>query len=210
MQLFHVEHTIQNNTVIITDEETVNQCKKVLRLQKGSLINIQSTLANTTTRHLINIQELSSKIIGTIVETTTKTRPQNTKGMLIAMSNKRDKIELITQKLTEIGITQIIFRPAERSVIKERNKTKATRLQKIIKEATEQSRSWFLPELTFREYPEDCLENAYVVMFNKSDKQDRPREGQQANIYGIIGPEGGLSPKDYSRFSKNTPLLHTL
>ncbi|HCB51694.1 TPA: hypothetical protein DEP21_03930 [Patescibacteria group bacterium] len=59
---------------------------------------------------------------------------------MVAMSNKWDKIELITQKLTEIGIAKILFRPGERSVIKERNKNKAIRLQKIVKEATEQSR----------------------------------------------------------------------
>ncbi|MBO4516461.1 RNA methyltransferase [bacterium] len=56
------------------------------------------------------------------------------------MSNKRDKIELIVQKLSEIGIKHIYFWPSERSVIKEWNEKKAERLNKIAKEAIEQSR----------------------------------------------------------------------
>ena len=62
------------------------------------------------------------------------------KSMIIAMPNKRDKVELIVQKLTECGLDQIIFWPSERSVLRERNSKKEERLQKIIKEAVEQSR----------------------------------------------------------------------
>lgn len=60
--------------------------------------------------------------------------------MLVAMPNKRDKVELIVQKLTECGLDQIIFWPAERSIIKEWNSKKEERLRKIMKEALEQSR----------------------------------------------------------------------
>jgi RsmE family RNA methyltransferase len=63
-----------------------------------------------------------------------------TTTMLIAMPNKWEKVELIVQKLCEIGIDNIIFRPAERSVIKVWNEKKEERLGKISKEAVEQSR----------------------------------------------------------------------
>jgi len=56
------------------------------------------------------------------------------------MPNKREKAELIVQKLSEIGVDEIAFWPAERSVIKQRNEKKADRLHKIAKEAVEQSR----------------------------------------------------------------------
>jgi RsmE family RNA methyltransferase len=60
--------------------------------------------------------------------------------MIIAMPNKRDKIELIIQKLTECGLNQIIFWPSERSILREWNPKKEERLHKIIEEAVEQSR----------------------------------------------------------------------
>jgi 16S rRNA (uracil1498-N3)-methyltransferase len=55
------------------------------------------------------------------------------------MPNKRDKAEMIVQKLTEIGINFIVFWPSERSVIRDINTSKMERLEKISKEAVEQS-----------------------------------------------------------------------
>ena len=60
--------------------------------------------------------------------------------MIISMPNKRDKVELIVQKLTECGLDEILFWPSERSIIREWNPKKEERLYKIIKEAVEQSR----------------------------------------------------------------------
>jgi 16S rRNA U1498 N3-methylase RsmE len=60
--------------------------------------------------------------------------------MAIAMPNKRSKAELITQKLSELWINNIYFRPAERSIIKQTKDKKIERLIKISQEATEQSR----------------------------------------------------------------------
>jgi 16S rRNA (uracil1498-N3)-methyltransferase len=60
--------------------------------------------------------------------------------MLIALPNKREKVEFIVQKLSEIGIDKILFRATERSVITQWNERKANRLYKIAKEAVEQSR----------------------------------------------------------------------
>lgn len=56
------------------------------------------------------------------------------------MPNKFEKAELIVQKATEIGVDEIIFRPARRSVIREFPEKKIMRLLVIAKEATEQAR----------------------------------------------------------------------
>lgn len=93
------------------------------------------------------------------------------------MPNKWEKAELIIQKLSEIGIDKIIFWPSERSVIKERNSKKEERLQKIIREAVEQSRGRKLPELQFTTDIETSIENAEVIIFDK-----REQELPQGNI----------------------------
>ena len=61
-------------------------------------------------------------------------------SMLIAMPNKREKAELIVQKLTEIGVQNIYFWVSEHSIIRQRNEKKTERLDKISREAVEQSR----------------------------------------------------------------------
>ncbi len=138
MQLFLLDHiAIKGNEVIIDDPELRNQAKKVLRLQTGDNIFIQEK----NIRYEIELTGLHDLKIFWKVKNTLNT-PSSDKPittMLIAMPNKREKVELIVQKLCEIGIDTIIFRPAERSIIKTWNVKKEERLMKIAKEALEQS-----------------------------------------------------------------------
>jgi len=60
--------------------------------------------------------------------------------LAIALPNKFEKIELIVQKCTEIGVEHLIFFPAKHSVLKEISASKMERLEKISLEAVEQSR----------------------------------------------------------------------
>lgn len=87
--------------------------------------------------------------------------------MIIAMPNKRDKVELIVQKLTECGLDQIIFWPSERSVLRERNTKKEERLQKISKEAVEQSRGRTVPKLIFTTTPKTLIGKNPLLIFDK-------------------------------------------
>jgi len=210
MQLFHEEHTIQNNILTISNPDTIAQCRKVLRLKKWDLINVQSTKANTNTRHLIRISEISQTLIWEIIETTSKTRPNTNTQIIVAIPNKQEKLELITQKLVEIWVDEIIFRPAERSIIKERNKNKEQRLLSIIKEAVEQSRWWFMPQVWFREHPEDTIQEwSLVYIFDKKENSNTNIEISEKKT-GIIWPEGWLTQKDYNRFAKHNPQIYNL
>gem|GEM_PF-4203815 len=64
------------------------------------------------------------------------------------MANKRDKIELIVQKATECGVGQITIVPMHRSVIRQYNAHKWSRLQAIVTEAVEQSWGSCVPMLS--------------------------------------------------------------
>lgn len=132
--------------------------------------------------------------------------------MIVAMPNKWDKAELIVQKLSEIGIDKIIFWLSERSVIKERNDKKEERLQKIIKEAVEQSRGRKLPELQFTTdiatYIKN-IDNTEVIVFDKNE-QEAPqgnRVKSTKNIVWIIWPEWGFTAKDYQQFEAYHPQI---
>lgn len=131
--------------------------------------------------------------------------------MIIAMPNKWDKVELIAQKLTECGIDHIIFRPSERSVIKERNEKKANRIYKIIKEAVEQSRGWTVPELHFTTNITEYLKNTEVIVFDKiGAKEQNIVPISTSHVTGIIGPEGGFTPRDYKLLEVYHPHIQHL
>ena len=67
--------------------------------------------------------------------------------MAIAFPNKQEKLELIIQKLTEIGISHLYLWNAERSQIRTLNENKLKRIEKIVHEAVEQSRGWTIPKI---------------------------------------------------------------
>jgi len=197
-QLFITPYEKSGNTITITNPEIIDQCRKVLRLAIGKEISLQNSNGDSSTRHTITITEIKQNIKGTITEEKTVNKPKQTTIMAVAMPNKRDKIELIVQKLAEIWIDQIIFWPSERSIIKERNTKKAERVSKIAKEATEQSRNRFLPEIKFSSTP-IVSDTAEYVIFDKTEwsEQQFHKNSSAPLICGIVGPEWGLSSKDH-------------
>lgn len=88
--------------------------------------------------------------------------------MYVAMPNKRDKAELIAQKLAELSVTTIVFWRAERSILREMNEKKVARIQKIIQEAVEQSWGWQMPILSFQ-LTQNWVEEKNVVIFDIQD-----------------------------------------
>lgn len=154
MQLFHIEsdkiRIKWNNIEIFSVPELLSQLRKVLRIRKWDKICIQYYDKSCTTRHELSIQNWTDKdLVGEIISSQTFSFPEKNISMLIAMPNKREKAELIVQKLTEIWVQNIYFRVSEHSIIRQRNEKKSERLDKISHEALEQSRWIQIPEIKF-------------------------------------------------------------
>ncbi len=150
MQLFVTPYTQEGNTIIIHEERVVSQLSKVLRAKKGDQVafqrpNSKLKAENSTPSHPIRvicaILEITKHSITAAVLTSEEREIENSAIYLaVAMPNKFEKLELIVQKCTEIGIDHLIFFPAKHSVVKEISETKMERLKKISLEAVEQSR----------------------------------------------------------------------
>lgn len=125
---------------------------------------------------------------------------QSKTWMFVAMPNKRDKIELIVQKLTEIWLDEIIFWPSERSIIKQWNPKKEQRLIKIVREAVEQSRGRTLPKVRFTTNLKEELENCELIVFDKKASGHKPHASSNlTSKFWLVGPEGGLTERDYEK-----------
>ena len=142
MQLFHIDadkvRVRWNNIELFSIPELLSQLRKVLRIKKWDKICIQYSNNEWTTRYELSIQDWTDKdLTGEIISSQTFSFPEKNISMLIAMPNKREKAELITQKLTEIWVENIYFWVSEHSIIRQRNDKKAERLNKISHEAVE-------------------------------------------------------------------------
>lgn len=203
MQLFVTKYKKQWSTITLSDSDLLSQLRKVLRAKIGDIIRVQDPTHETKkVRYELSIQawndtDIQGKILS---EQFHESTPKQT-TMIVAMPNKWEKAETIVQKLSEIGIDKIIFWPSERSIIKERNSKKEERIVKIIKEAVEQSRWWKLPELHFATDIKEYLEHTEVIVFDrKIENSSSNAQGLRSTVW-IVGPEGGLTEKDYQQFT---------
>lgn len=126
---------------------------------------------------------------------------------------KQEKAEWITQKATELGVTNIIFYAADWSVAKwQGNKVgkKVARLNKIAAAAAEQSHRLHRPEVTYAASLADVLKqpvDVRLMAYEESAKQgEQSALNQQLTaltpgqtLLTIFGPEGGISPAEVAQ-----------
>lgn len=198
MQLFITDFEKKWESIKISDIEILSQIRKVLRMKIWDTFFVQ----NGNTRYKLEISDRDDKnIFWKILESIEHPKEIDDIWIAIAMSNKRDKMETIVQKLSEIWIKYIYFRPSERSIIRERNEKKLDRLNKIAKEAIEQSRWRQLPKITFEKDISKIIGWKEIVVFDKSE-HDFKNIWTIKNALWIIWPEWGLTENDYKKFWK--------
>ena len=132
---------------------------------------------------------------------------------------KNDKIEYLIQKLTELGVSNIVLFNSERNIAKikkDKVDSKLNRWSKIIKEASEQSKRNLIPDITYV----DSLR--YLVNFaEKYDHKVVAYEKESVNedninlrnllnselnnkdVIAVFGSEGGLSENEISILTEN-------
>ena len=194
MQLFITDnYTKKQDQIIINEKRIIDQLRKVLRAKHWYTFYMQNKSWETTIRYKLEIIEVKQNIISQILDIEEKNKTKSNKWVITAILNKFDKMELIVQKLTEIGINKIYFVSMERSVFKDIKDKKLERFFKIALEATEQSWGWDLPEIkVFKQISEINWKKAILnfdgINYKKSNLE---------NInFIVIGPEWWLTEKD--------------
>ena len=206
MQLFITDFKQNWDKIIISNPEILEQTRKVLRMKIWDKFFVQKE----NTRYQLEISSCDKfSITGKILETILQTKDISNKNIwiVVAMPNKWSKAELIVQKLSEIWVDEIYFRPSERSVLKDWNNKKWERLQKISQEAVEQSLWWKLPKIEFVKNIFPVLQNKKIIVFDMVDQKVIPSYDSQANIIWVVWPEWWFTQKDYESFWKNFDLI---
>lgn len=109
---------------------------------------------------------------------------------------KKDKLEWVAEKCTEIGIIKIVPVIAKRSV---KTGVNDARLRKILKEAAEQSGRARVPEfgeiMTFENALKIATKECEIVYVAHEgvDCSQIPVRGESRKIALFVGPEGGFS-----------------
>ena len=125
---------------------------------------------------------------------------------------KGDKLDLIVQKGTELGVSSIIPFEAERSIVKwdlKKGDKKVERLRKIAKEAAEQCHRTIIPDIlapmSFKQLLQESRNYDICFFADEEDAKgtdpnriaDRLKNVyHKQTVFVVFGPEGGLSRKE--------------
>lgn len=192
------------NRFKIYDAEILNQAKNVLRLKKGDSIILADGKMNEA---VVKIAEFDKKSMEVeILERSVNKNEPERHGILYCSILKRENFEWVAQKATEVGIKEIVPVISERTV---KLGFKKERLEKIIREAAEQSGRGILPILRgavkFSEALENSKQNDLNLFFEMDSQLLDPaelREMKSKKIGIFIGPEGGWSPEELTTIAE--------
>lgn len=203
MDRFFVEKknvNLENNTCIIEGED-VKHISKVLRCRVGEELEICDNDNNEYICEITNIDK--SQVNLNILKRVDIKRESDLKIKVYQGLPKGPKMEMILQKLTEVGVDEIILVQTKRTVVKVDDKKedkKIERWERIIYEAAKQSKRGKIPKLrgvlSFKEALADMKENDFNIAPYENERTKSIKQaikGKDINNIGIfVGPEGGF------------------
>jgi 16S rRNA (uracil1498-N3)-methyltransferase len=201
----------------ITKPELIFQIHTVLRLEPNEKIIVTDGKGKvtvckimSTSPHIIEVLELS--IHHEDIHQTPRLH-----AFLAVL--KKDNFELAAQKMTEIGITDVTPIITDRTIKKGLDRE---RLERIIKEAVEQSGQSVLPtvhdELDFDQAIYEAVRDyGHIVCFEEdADPTPNPLpkgEGvkyKNTSLAFFVGPEGGWTPNELELFTREKAIRVSL
>lgn len=206
MKRFYLTEEQFNNGIIDGDE--FNHIKNVMRLKKcdNFVAFFGDEFDYTAEITEIKKDNLEFKVLN---KTKNINNPQIKIDLFQALA-KGEKLELVAQKTTEIGINSIIPLYVKNCDVKP-NTTRPARLEKIIIGACKQCGRSIVPKV----YPvttlPDCIKllDFYdlVLFANETESTNRIFDTLSANksaksIAIIVGPEGGFTPDEIKLIEK--------
>ena len=205
IRLYYPDSIVENTTGLITKEHT-HYIVNVLRLKRGSEINLFNKNGEWKSEIVyLEKNRVEVKFLKKIKQPTI-----SFKINLAICLVKRNPMDNILQKATELGVGKIIPIISERTEVKELNFNRA---KKIVIEATEQSNQLVPPEILGVIKLKDFLQNLDVnskllfadVNSNNNLKNEDLKNSKSLSV--LIGPEGDFSSQERETILGNTNVI---
>ena len=207
MDRFFVEKkniNLENNTCIIEGED-VKHISKVLRCKIGEELEVCDSDNNEYICEITSIDKSTVEL--DILEKVDIKRESDLKIKLYQGLPKNPKMEMILQKLTEVGVDEIILVQTKRSVVKVDDKKEDKKIERwvrIIYEAAKQSKRGKIPKLrgvlSFKEALCDMQNNDFNIAPYENERTKSIKQAIKSldinNIGIFVGPEGGFDESE--------------
>ena len=203
MKLHHfiVDAELSLPTVVIKDKEVLHRIADVLKLLPGEEV----VLSDGKGMEVVGII-VGPKKNGVEVKIVDKRSSKGLRKVILCCAMlKRDSFEWAVQKATEVGATEIMPLITERTI---KTGLQRSRVEKIIKEAAEQSGKSLVPILHDPVKFEEVLKIEGVKIFfdfcderfkagdSVGSRRGEPLGTTRQQVMIFIGPEGGWTPRE--------------
>ncbi len=176
----------------VRDAGLRNQLENVLRLEPGDAVELCDGAGKDARARVVAFGKATVDFDVDEVRANAAESPIDV--VLYCAILKRENFEVVAQKATETGVRAIVPVLSNRTV---KQQLRADRLEKIIREAAEQSGRGIVPSLReplrFSDALDDAADgNASNVLFELGARQYAPAATAPGDRVGVfIGPEGG-------------------
>jgi 16S rRNA (uracil1498-N3)-methyltransferase len=187
---FFIDTKIEKGRLEITDKEIFHQLKNVLRKGVGNRVFLFNGTGIEAEAKIKKF--LKDKVEVEILKIEKPEREPKIFVSLFCSVLKKSNFELVVQKATEIGVGEIVPILCKNTI---KTGLNLKRLEKIAREAAEQSKRVTLPKiekiLSFEEAIEKAKKFDLKILFDISGKNFSILKGKVKNVAIFIGPEGG-------------------
>ena len=215
-KFFVKANQIENNKIKIIGSD-VNHIKNVLRLKIDDDINICNS--DDSKNYICAISNISADEVECIILKETEGTSESNVDLTIYQGlPKADKMELIIQKGTELGVKKFIPVNFKRCIVKLDGKDevkKIDRWNKIAEVASKQSGRDYIPEvksvLSLKQMADEFSSYDLVLLCYEDEKDNfikneliKIKEKMDSyKIAVIVGPEGGIAPEEVDELKKS-------
>lgn len=200
MQQFFVKTSLILNQAFSLDSEQTHQCINVLRYQSGQEVVCVDA---DQKRALCRLEVQAPNVFAMPIELLKQNSEMEIKVTLIQALIRKERWEFLLQKATELGVYRVVPLVLRRNVVKwdkTESQHKRVRYQKIMQEASEQSKRTHVPQLmdviTIDEIKAYLSDNNLVCYENESASFIKDVLHPKESITLICGPEGGFDPSE--------------
>ena len=199
MQRYFVKEIVNNEVVF--EKEQIHHIVNVMRMR----VNDQITVVYNNEAFLATL-ESTNPLKVKVLENLNEDHELKNHITLLYCIPKGEKLDLVIQKATELGVSEIVLVQSERciaKITKENKEKKLIRFNKIALEASEQSKRTKVPVIEhvidFKDVSKFSFDHAFIAYEDEDDisfkeKVEEIKEGETIGI--IIGSEGGFSKKE--------------
>lgn len=206
MSTFYIKNKQKNEDNILIEGQDAKHIKNVLRYKVGDKIDVCDEFG---VRYETLLEKFENdKVLLKIVLKKEFEQESSISITLFQGLPKGEKMDLIVQKATELGVDEIVPVEMERSIVKLDAKSaqkKVDRWNKIAYEASKQSGRQFVPKVSNVDILKNIIEkfskyDIVVLPYEKENKQNLKQllanNKNLKNVAVVIGPEGGFSDND--------------